>query len=436
MKTKLLIGIFSLTCAHLTTFAHLTTLAQTPAGEVKADTLTTEQQVAKNTAAIEAMQVSLGKLGSLKFSGYIQAQWQLAEEAGASAFADGGNFGANIDNRFSIRRGRIKLTYTKDIVTAVIQPDFTEKGVSIKDAYVGVATRNKTIGGQVGVFDRPFGYEISYSSSLRESPERSRVFQSLFPGERDLGAMLILKGSKGWLSQFSLNMGLFNGNGIGLETDSKKDFIGRLAWLKKYNNSQVGAAFSYYHGGVMNPTENNFRFTKNVGFESQITNKGSYAKREYFGLSAQYIQSWGAGVTNIRAEYLWGSQPGIQNRNNSPGGTSFGVGTAPLYLRQFSGAYAILVQDIGQSKHSAVLKYDYYDPNTQVSGNEIGLLANTGSADIAYSTFGVGYLFRWNQNLRLMTYYNFVNNERTTNLATFSERVKENILTVRMQVKF
>ncbi|MEG0655932.1 MAG: hypothetical protein RR465_02790, partial [Mucinivorans sp.] len=96
----------------------------------------------------------------------------------------------------------------------------------------------------------------------------------------------------------------------------------------------------------------------------------------------------------------------------------------------------ILVQDIGRSKHSLVLKYDYYDPNTKVSGNQIGQLAGTSAADIAYSTFGVGYLFRWNNNLRLMAYYDMVSNEKTENLADFKGRIHQNVLTIRAQVKF
>lgn len=396
----------------------------------------------KNEQAIKSLELQVGKMGNLKISGYMQGQWQWAEQPGISAFTDGGSFNATTNNRFMIRRGRIKFTYTYGIMQMVVQPDFTEKGVSIKDAYLAITSKSKVIGGQLGVFDRPFGYEISYSSSLRESPERSRVFLSLFPGERDCGAMLTLKGKSGWLSQFTLNAGLFNGNGIGAETDSQKDFIGRLAWLKKFSNAQLGAAVSYYNGGIINPTDKNYVFTAGEGFVEQGVEKSKASKRVYTGLGIQYLQQWGAGTTNIRAEYLWGRQPGTAKNNNNPGGTSFGAGGDPLYLRDFSGWYAILVQDIGHSKHSVVLKYDYYDPNTKVSGDEIGKLSGTGVADIAYSTYGFGYLFRWNQNIRLMAYYDMPFNEKSSNLAStdplknYADHIKQNVLTLRVQVKF
>lgn len=385
----------------------------------------------KNAQRIEVLESKMLKIEGLKISGYIQGQWQWAESTGVPAFGDGGSFNSNTNNRFMVRRGRIKFAYTYGIVQAVFQPDFTEKGVAIKDAYLAITSKDKFIAGQLGVFDRPFGYEISYSSSLRESPERSRVYLSLFPGERDMGAMLTLK--KG---EFTLNAGMFNGNGVGAETDSQKDFIGRLAWLKKMNSAQVGAAFSYYGGGVVNPTASNYKYEKNVGFVEKNVEKGDASRRQYFGIAAQYLQQWGAGTTNIRVEYLWGRQPGTLKANNDPSGSSFGVGTDPLYLRDFVGYYAILVQDIGRSKHSIVLKYDYYDPNTQISGDEIGLQKNTGAADVAYSTFGVGYLFRWNSNIRLMAYYDMPTNENCPNLKDFDSRIKQNVFTARAQVKF
>lgn len=390
-----------------------------------------QTQEEKNAQKIEVLESKVLKIEGLKISGYIQGQWQWAESSGIPAFGDGGSFNANTNNRFMLRRGRIKFSYTYGIAQIVFQPDFTEKGVSIKDAYLALTSKDKFIGGQLGVFDRPFGYEISYSSSLRESPERSRVFLSLFPGERDMGAMLTL--NKG---EFTLNAGMFGGNGVGVETDSQKDFIGRMSWLKKMNSAQVGAAVSYYGGGMVNPTANNFKYVKNEGFVEKAVEQSSTSRRQYFGLAAQYLQQWGAGTTNIRAEYLWGRQPATAKTNANPGGGSFGTGTDPLYLRDFAGYYAILVQDIGHSKHSIVLKYDYYDPNTQISGDQIGKLKNTGAADVAYSTFGFGYLFRWNQSIRLMAYYDMPSNESCDNLKGYESRIKQNVFTARVQVKF
>lgn len=384
------------------------------------------------------------KGGTLKITGYLQAQWQMGQQKGIAAFTDGGSFNANSDNRFMLRRGRVKFTYDlQGIMQVVLQPDFTEKGVGIKDAYIALGSRSRVIGGQVGIFDRPFGYEISYSSSKRESPERSRVYLSLFPNERDLGAMLTLRGRKGtFMNRFTLNGGLFNGNGIGAETDSRKDFIGRLAYLHKYKSGEWGAAFSYYNGGVLNPVNEKFKFLKDRGFVQQEGVKGEYSKRQYFGFAAQVAQKWGAGTTYVRAEYLWGKQPGTLNKNADPGGTSFGAGTDPLYLRSFRGAYVYLIQDIGKSKHSLVFKYDNYDPNTKIGADRIGELQGTGAADVAYNTYGVGYLFRWNKYLTLSAYYDFVQNEKCPGLSSenplndYASHIRQNVLTIRVLARF
>lgn len=435
MRRKLTtLGLAALTLAGSNAFA-----AQT---ETRANT---ESNVIVPKVEEGGLRLRFGeKGGTLKISGYLQAQWQLAQQKGIAAFTDGGSFNANSDNRFMIRRGRVKFTYDlRGIMQVVIQPDFTEKGVGIKDVYIALSAPSKIIGGQVGLFDRPFGYEISYSSSNRESPERSRVYLSLFPNERDLGAMLTLRGKKGtFLNRFTLNGGLFNGNGIGQETDSRKDFIGRLAYLHTYKTGEWGAAFSYYNGGVLNPVNEKYRFVKDQGFVRQEGVKGEYSKRQYFGFAAQVSQEWGAGTTHVRAEYLWGKQPGTLNKNADPGGTSFGAGTDPLYLRSFRGTYVYFIQDIGRSKHSLVFKYDNYDPNTKVGADEIGRLSGTGVADVAYNTYGVGYRFRWNKYLTLSAYYDFVQNEKCPGLANenplkdYASHIKQNVLTLRVQAKF
>ena len=87
----------------------------------------------------------------------------------------------------------------------------------------------------MGLFNRPFGYDIEASSSERESPERARVFPTLFPEERDLGVKLTLQGPKNTILDFlRLDLAVIAGNGIERETDSRKDFIGRLIADKQF----------------------------------------------------------------------------------------------------------------------------------------------------------------------------------------------------------
>src|SRR5690606_34337663 len=105
------------------------------------------------------------KLNKIKVSGYVQAQWQYADSMGARAVS-GGNFAANSQERFQVRRGRLKTTYETLTSRYVLQFDVIPGGVGIKDAYATIMEPwFKTFSYTMGVFDRPFGFEISYSSS-------------------------------------------------------------------------------------------------------------------------------------------------------------------------------------------------------------------------------------------------------------------------------
>lgn len=109
-----------------------------------------------------------------------------------------------------------------------------------------------------------------------------------------------------------MDAGLFAGNSINRETDSRKDFIGRLGAEKAIGNwGKWGAGFSYYNGGVYNPTTDAYEMVDKRFVKVDKGETGTYMKREYLGLDAQfsYLSSW--GMTTLRAEGLIGTQPGI-----------------------------------------------------------------------------------------------------------------------------
>lgn len=379
-----------------------------------------------NEERLDALESKVDKMGQFKFSGYVQTQWTWNEA----------EVSTGKQNNFSIRRGRVKLTYSNKYGEAVFQIDATENGVNIKDAYLRIREPSvKWASLRAGVFDRPFGYEISYSSSNRETPERSRVFQTLFPKERDLGAEIVLKGpDASFLKHFTLNAGIFAGNGgQAKETDSHKDFIGHLAYQKSTGNINFGLGTSLYAGGVRlagDETQKAYKMENKTFTEDTELTPGEYAQRTYYGFDGQFSITSLIGKTSLRAEYLWGKQPGSELGSNSPTGAI----KTDIYSRDFNGYYLYFIQDIGKSKHSLVARYDAYDPNTAVSKNECETIG-----DIAYSTFGFGWLFRANSNLRLMAYYELVSNEKVKNdviPAGFAENMSDNLFTLRLQYKF
>ncbi len=385
----------------------------------------------------QALEDAVVKLGKLKVTGYIQAQYQWGEQDASLKVGAINDNPEKSYNRIGIRRGRIKFAYEEGIALGVFQLDITEKGVGIKDAYLMV--KDPWMGTnslKAGVFDRPFGFEISYSSSRRESPERSTVFQTLFPEERDLGGMLTLQASKTSPWNFlKLEAGLFAGNGIKQETDNRKDFIGHLSASKTLGSeSKLGFGMSYYNGGVIQGNENVYTMEGN-GFvlNNDASNRGEFSKREYFGFDAQFNTMTLLGMTQLRGEYLWGTQPGGPLSSKSPNTSVITI--ADTYLRPFSGWYVMLVQDLGRSPLSAVVKYDRYDPNTKVSGDEVGQNGTT-AVDLAHNCLGFGLLWRASASIRMQAYYELNRNEKTANLPDFTSDIKNDVFTLRLQYKF
>lgn len=378
-------------------------------------------------------------LKKIKVSGYIQSQFQSAEIDGIASFS-GGNFGAGMHNRLMIRRGRLKITYDNDITNYVLQIDATEKGLGLKDAYILFKEPwLKTFGLKAGVFDRPFGFEISYSSSNRESPERSRLFQTLFPGERDLGVSFEYSPFipfEDFFGYFNFKGGFFAGNGVNPEVDNQKDFIGRLGFQLPLTeeNFEIDGGISTYIGKVKLASGKSI-FTVSSPTLAAASTSEAWADRSYLGLDAQVYYSLPLlGGFTLRCEFINGKQPG-GSATSSLSPTA--IQTGDLYLRNFTGYYLMYVQNLGD-KNQLVVKYDSYDPNSDVSGDQIGQVAaaKLNAGDLKYSTLGLGWVHYWDDNIKFTFYYDSVSNETSKNLAGFTEDLKDNVFTFRIQYKF
>jgi hypothetical protein len=398
--------------------------------------------------SVHKLQDELAILKKIKISGYIQAQFQVADSVGSPSFA-GGDFDKNTDKRFMIRRGRIKFVYDNKLTNYVLQFNATEKEVRVKEAYVKITEPwLQAISLQMGIFDVPFGFEAPVSSSALESPERGRMSQTLLPDENDLGGMITFQMPK--TSKFNflkLEAGMFNGTQAKApDFDWKKDFIGRLSVSKvsKSEKFKYGVGVSYYDGGVRQATNVTFEdigtlANGNVGFimndTSAIKPKGKITRRNYMGADAQISFDFPFGITTIKAEYITGVQPGVAGSSKSPSADP----AANAYVRSFDGAYFYFVQNIFQTKHQIVVKYDWYDPNTKVSGDEIGKTGSgLGTADLKFTTLGFGYNYKWDNNVKITLYYDMVTNETSKNLVSkgYWRDIPDNVFTLRFQYKF
>lgn len=395
------------------------------------------------------------KYDRLRFGGYMQPQFQWIEEKGAKSFA-GGDFAAKSDNRFMLRRGRIRIDYAhydeqnRPLAYFAFQFDGTERGVAIRDFW-GRFYENKLelFSLTAGMFARPMGFEVNYSSSDRESPERGRMSQTLMKTERDIGAMVTFEARKktSKIRWFKADLGVFNGQGLAGTTDydSHKDLIARLSLKpQKLNKSgwTLTGSISGYYGGITSQSAIMYKVNDkgdNATFriDSSADNIDKVAPRQYLGADVQLKIPNRKGFTELRAEYIRGQQTATAGSSETPG--SYPVNAAgapaPLYVRPFDGAYFYFLQHVGSNRLQLGLKYDWYDPNRRVKGKEITAAKGFSPADIRYNTLGGGLIYYINVHVKATLWYEWVQNE-STGIAGYESDLKDNVLTCRLQYRF
>lgn len=397
----------------------------------------------------------ISRFENLNISGYMQPQFQVAQSDGAPSF-EGGNFAPFSRSRFMLRRARIKMDYLlrsnqkfpKALFT--FQIDATERGVIVRDMFIKLfETKRNNLAMTAGFFARPFGFEVNLGSSFRETPERGRMSQILMPGERDLGVMFSFEpqDKKNKLSHLKWDAGFFNGQGASGTTDfdSHKDFISRL-FIKPYEFNkkiELSGGLSLLRGGWKNGTRYVYKSHTTPGgnkiflVDSSLSNLGKSAPRHYYGADLQFKIHHGWAVTELRAEYWFGTQPGTSTSTANPGTLpSSGGVPLPTYIRHFDGAFFYFLQNIINTQHQLLVKYDWYDPNINVGATDIGKAGtNLTPADIRFSTWGLGYVYYFNPQTKIIFYYDFVTNEKTGYPGYVSD-IKDNIFTCRLQFRF
>lgn len=393
------------------------------------------------------------KYDRIKIGGYIQPQFQMASEKGIKSF-EGGDFASQVSDRYLIRRSRVRIDYVNfnvekgPGVQIVFQFDANERGFTMRDVWGRIfENKYKLFSFTTGMFARPFGNEVNLSSSDRESPERGRMSQLLMKSERDLGAMLSFDARKKLgvklLNNIRVDLGLFNGQGINAtgEFDNTKDLISRIyskpLHLNKHIQLNLGASLLY--GGLLQNTKYQYQTIDNKGLltmalDSSSSNLYKVAPRQYYGIEAQLKIKNKIGFSELRAEYVKGKQTGTANSSETP--NALLTGTDGFHIRNFDGAYFYYLQNLNSLKHQLVIKYDWYDPNTKVTGKNIGVSgANLGAANIKYNTLGIGYVNYITENIKMTLFVDKVWNE-TTLLKGYTSDLNDDVFTCRIQYRF
>ena len=347
-------------------------------------------------------------LKKLKISGYVQARYEYHDDASSAPLqgtvsTSSSNQGKLL-NRFFIRRGRLKTTYQATAnALGVVYFDGSASGVSLKEAYVAVTEPHSKVTATLGQFNWLFGYEISFSSSKREFPERARWSRTLFPGERDRGIKLerpfLLMGKY----NLSLQAGLYNGNGIedasfGVRDPNKwKDVIARAA----FGFGRLDFGLSGYWGKQFNPSDSAIPVQ-----QPSTTDKIRY------GADAQFfyeLPTLGGGV--LKAEGVLAKEP----KNQSKPFRSLDS------TRNVVGFHAVWAQNL-KEKFQWISRVDYYDPDQDIDKDH-------------FITYGFGLIYFWDGASKLKLVYEipkaFENSRSgTVTVNSVKEDEKDNILTL------
>lgn len=377
----------------------------------------------------------LGEFKKFKVTGYIQADYSVNDIWNAEGTQHGvingaGNF---VSNGFSLRRARAKFIYkATEGIKFVLQPDFSFDKVAMSDAYVVLNDRwTNTFALTAGQFDRP-NYEVEYSSGAMEQLERTRMSTTIYPAQKEQGARLTANFETKYKLPLKLTFAVLNGNfGLGTTTnqirdiDNKKDIMARAVYSLKFPSKGLNVDFGAngYFGKTMilagQPT-----FTiSDVNNQDKLVNIGDALEKQWFGAEMQ-VHYKSLGGMALKSEYISGTNSGTTN----PLQAGFGRDAE----RNFSGWYTQLIKNLGK-KHQAALRYDVFDPNTRLSGNQV----NNG-ADLKYSTWALSYIYFFDENIKINVGYTLPINEKSTNPGLIGTDFvnrdrKDNVFTVRLQ---
>jgi len=403
-----------------------------------------DQKLEGLTESYQETRSTASSLSKLKFSGYIQGRyaWQDNDDSISGVDAQGR---PTSFNRFLVRRGRLKATYTGENAEYLLQIDATGDGVVLKDAEATFVDTWTPVGLRfsIGQFKVPFGYEVLQSSSEREMPERARVIRALFPGERDRGARLTARWE--WLRFMGA---LVNGNFTQGDPVFNPTSLDNNRYLDTY--LRLGGDFGFLvvnlstqFGQKVQTTVTNTALTiTDANMDGVITADEvkpaatTVSMQLYdiwrFGADAQfYFDIPGVGGMALKGELVM-SQDTNKDFRGAPADS----------CRDMKGFGWILTgsQNIGDY-FGVAARFDQWNPNRDVTGTS--MTCTTASAKAAVdkiSTLGVGPLLYISGNLKASAIYEHLWRNASLGLGqpgiAPSSAVPHDQFTLQLQAKF
>lgn len=380
---------------------------------------------------VSTLLTDVAGLKKLKISGYVQVQYEKTE-AQNGFFKNPYDSSEAVMSRFNLRRSRLKFNYDAGLTQVVVQGDFSNTGFSLKDAYLQITdpwTKYFTL--TAGIFNRP-NFEVEYSSSQRESMERSQMIQKLYPGERDFGAMITFNDDDLFKLQFAAFNNTIDGTFKSSATPNNfRDFplyyMARITRGFELTDDLVIDLGAHARFGSI--PANSLKVVEGATdhFDTTSASVGDAISRTWFGGEMQLYWDF-LGGTKLMGEIIAGNDA----KYGGNAGTS-APASKPVYKRSFLGYYAMLVKNLGfipeLEDFQLAFKYDFYNPNTKMDHEK-----KTDKTELESTWIGLGLHNYTFQNIRLSLWYDMKKVKEQDKLLKTAPI--DNQLTLRLQYKF
>ena len=382
----------------------------------------------------------------LSVGGYVQAQYEHHEDSQDQLNANGGLLNKD---RFSIRRARVSLTGEWQYAAMVVQLDAnTTNGpqVDLRKAEASLQYRPDRslppmIMATVGLFDTPFGFETDEASHTRFFTEPSLTSQALFPGQADLGARLA-----GALGFFRWTIAAQNGYPLGAASPyvaqdpiAGKDVVARFGFdTQPRENLQLAGGVSGLTGQGFHPgnlaSGSTLQWHDNgtgainstnepVGVTAQSATASQNFNRWAVGADFRTNIRWWPGVLKVYGEFVIAQN--LDRNLYAADPILTGIDQREL------GFYVAAVQEV--TRWGIVgLRYDFYDPNSNLFDSRNGSLIPYSEAIQTLSPL-VGLV--WPEHARLLFQYDILQNAYARSALGVPTNLADNVLTLRLQVQ-
>jgi hypothetical protein len=419
-------------------------LAEGPAAPAIVDASKPEPKVAAPAGVADS---ALDFLKSISVSGYVQAQYERHQDS-EDQIRQGGSL-LN-QNRFSVRRGRLKVERQWEYASVMLELDAsTTKGPTVVPQHAEASLQYRGGNGLTlppmvkltfGIFDLPYGYELVESPKTRFFMERSLASRSFFPSEPDVGVRLT--SAIGWLRTA---VAVVNGSSLSdkaypyRDPDSFKDIVARAGfdvsptpWLELQGGASVLNGHGFHAGS--DATKNGVVW-KDANENGTIDLGELQAVPGSSGTPSQTFHRWAVGGdlrVGVKTPIGWTRVSGeLTAASNLDRGLYVADPTLTNIDTREVGFVAGITQELFE--YGVVgLRFDQYDPNQDSQDKRGGKLLPTSAAIRTFSPM-VGLTLP-NNAARLIFQYDIVKDHLGRDPQGVPADLENNAWSLRLQV--